>query len=74
MNMEAKLFALKGYIDREISILKSKVDKFVESLKEAITKIEKCDSSSIEILQENIHFLQKELLAKNVLIKPLMET
>ena len=74
MNMEAKLFALKGYIDREISILKSKVDKFVESLKEAITKIEKCDSSSIEILQENIHFLQKELLAKNDLIKPLMET
>ena len=56
MNMEAKLFALKGYIDREISILKSKVDKFVESLKETITKI------------------QKELLAKNDLIKSLMET
>ena len=74
MNMEAKLFALKGYIDREISILKSKVDKFVESLKETITKIEKCESSSIEILQENIRFLQKELLAKNDLIKSLMET
>ena len=74
MNMEAKLFALKGYIDREISILKSKVDKFVESLKETITKIEKCESSSIEILQENIRFLQKELLAKNDLIKALMET
>ena len=74
MNMEAKFSALKGYIDCEISILNSKVDQFIESLKERITKIEKRESSSIEILQENIHFLQKELLAKNNLIKSLMET
>ena len=74
MNMEAKFSALKGYIDCEISILNSKVDQFIESLKETITKIEKRESSSIEILQENIRFLQKELLAKNDLIKPLMET
>ena len=74
MNMEAKLFALKCYIDCEISILNSKVDRFIESLKETITEIEKRESSSIEILQENIRFLQKELLAKNDLIKSLMET
>ena len=73
MNMEAKVSALKGYIDCEISILNSKVDQFIESFKET-TKIEKRESSSIEILQENIRFLQKELLAKNDLIKPLMET
>ena len=54
MNMEAKCSALKGYIDCEISILNSKVDQFIESLKESITKIEKRESSSIEILQENI--------------------
>ena len=30
--------------------------------------------NNIEILQENIYFLQKELLAKNDLIKSLMET
>ena len=54
MNMEAKFSALKGYIDCEISILKSKVDQFIESLKESITKKQKCESSSIEILQENI--------------------
>ena len=67
MNMEAKFSALKGYIDCEISILNSKVDQFIESLKETITKIEKLDSisNSIKILQENIRFLQKELLAKN---------
>ena len=76
MNMEAKFSALKGYIDCEISILNSKVDQFIESLKETITKIEKLDSisNSIKILQENIRFLQKELLAKNDLIKSLKET
>ena len=73
MNIEAKFSALKGYIDCEISILNSKVDHFIESLKET-TKMEKRESSRIEILQENIHFLQKELLAKNDLIKSLMET
>ena len=72
--MEGKFSALKGYIDCEISILNNKVDQFIELLKEAITKIEKCESSSIEILQVNIFFLQKEHLAKNELIKSLMET
>ena len=47
---------------------------FIESFKEKITKIEKRESNSIEILKENIRFLQKELLAKNNLIKSLMET
>ena len=73
MNMEAKFSLLKGYIDCEISVLNSKVDQFIESLKET-TKTEKLESSSIEILQENIRFLQKEFLAKNDLIKSLMET
>ena len=73
MNMKAKFSALKGYIDCEISILTSKVDLFIDSLKETITKIEKRESNKIEILQENIRLLQKELLAKNDLIKSLME-
>ena len=71
--MEATFSALKGYTDCEISILNSKVDLFIEALKEALTKTEKGESNNIEILQENIRFLQKELLAKNDLIKPLME-
>ena len=74
MNMEVKFSALKDYIDCEIPILNSKVDLFIDLLKETITKIEKRESNNIEILQENISFLQKELLAKNNLIKPLMET
>ena len=74
MNLEAKFSALIGYIDCEISILNSKVDLFIDSLKQTITKIEKRERNNIEILQENIHFLQKELLAKNDSIKSLMET
>ena len=74
MNMEAKCSVLKGYIDCEISILNNKVDLFIDSLKETITKIEKRESNNIEILQENSRFLHKELLAKNDLIKSLMET
>ena len=74
MNTEAKFSALKGYIDCQISILNNKVDQFIELLKKAITEIEKCESSSIEILLENIRFLQKEHLSKNELIKSLMET
>ena len=74
MDMEAKFSALKVYIDCEISILNSKVDLFIDSLKETITKIEKRESNNIEIFQENIRFLLKELLAKNDLIKSLMQT
>ena len=57
--MEAKFSTLKVYIDCEISILNNKVDQFIELLKEAITKIEKCESSSIEILQVNIFFYRR---------------
>ena len=69
MNMEATFSALKGYIDSEIPILNSKVDLLIESLKKTITKKEKRERNNKEILQENIRFLQKELLAKNDLIK-----
>ena len=74
MNMEAKFSALKSYIDCEIPILNVKVDLFIESLKEAIIKIEKRENNNMEILQENIHFLQKVLLAKTHSIKSLMKT
>ena len=70
--MEATFSALKGYTDCEISILNSKVDLFIESLKETITKIEKRESNNMEILQEKVRFLQQQLLAKNDLIKSLI--
>ena len=72
LNMEATFSALKCYIDCETPILNSKVDLFIKSLKETITKVEKRERNNIEILQENIRFLQKELLAKNDLVKSLI--
>ena len=57
MNMEATFSALKGYIDCEISILYRKVDLFIESSKETITKMEKRENKSMKILQQNIYFL-----------------
>ena len=74
MNMEAKFSALKSYLDCEISSLNSKVDLFIESLKETITKVEKSDNSNMEILQESTRFLQKNLLAKSDIIKSLTKT
>ena len=72
--MKAKFSALKDYIDCEILFLNSKVKLFIESLKETITEIEKYEHNNMEVSQENIRFLQQELLTKNDLIKSLMET
>ena len=74
MNLEVKFCTLKGYIGCTILILNSKVDLFIELLKETITKIEKRERNNIEFLQENIRFLQKEVFSKNDLIKSLMKT
>ena len=74
MNMEAKFSALKVYIDCGISSLNSKFELLIESLKETITKMEKSENNNMGVLQENTRFLQKELLAKNDIIKPLTET
>ena len=74
MNMEAKFSALKSYLDCEISSLNSKVDLFIESLKETITKVEKSDSNNMEILEESTRFLQKNLLANSDIIKSLTKT
>ena len=72
--MKAKFSTLKDYIDCEILFLNSKVKLFIQSLKETITEIEKYEHNNIEVSQENIRFLQQELLTKNDLIKYLMET
>ena len=66
MNLEVKFCALIGYIGCKISILNSKVDLFIESLKETITKIEKRERNNIEFLQENIRFLQKEVFQRMI--------
>ena len=47
MNMEGKFSARKIYVDCEISIPNSKVDLFIELLKETIIKLEKRENGNI---------------------------
>ena len=72
--MEATFSLLKGYINCEISVLNSKVDLFIKISRETITKKEKYENNDVEVFQENISFMEKELLVKNDILKSLMET
>ena len=72
--MEVKFSALKGHIDCKIPVVNSKVNPFIDSLKETKNKTEKPKNNNIEVLKVNIRFLQKEPLAKNNLINFMMET
>ena len=71
VNMEARFPALKGYIDRENSMLN--VHLFVESSKETVTKMKKREKNKVETLQQNTQFLIKELLSKDDMIDSVME-
>ena len=68
---EAKLSALKSYVQCELSILHNKIDRFMETCNNTTLNFE---TKPYEILQDNIKFLQNELLSKNEIIKTLMET
>ena len=72
--MEATFSVLKGYINCEISVLNGKVDLFIKISRETITKKEKYENNDVEVFQENISFMEKELLVKNDILKSLMET
>ena len=49
--MEVKFSALKGHIDCKIPIVNSKVNPFIDSLKETKNKIEKPKNNNIEVLK-----------------------
>ena len=72
--MEATFSVLKGYINCEISVLNGKVDLFIKISRETITKKENYENNNVEVFQENISFVEKELLVKNDILKSLMET
>ena len=55
--MEVKFSALKGHIDCKIPVVNSKVNPFIDSLKETKNKIEKPKNNNIEVLKVNIRFL-----------------
>ena len=68
---EAKILALKRYVQCELSTLHNKIDRFMETFNKTISTFE---TKPNEVLQDNIEFLQNELRSKDEIIKTLMET
>ena len=68
--VEAQVLALKRYAKCEIS----SINNNIESLFEPLNKMSSTEYKALEILQENISFLQKELTSKDEIIKALIET
>ena len=69
-NLEAQVAVLKSYVKCEIS----SIDNKIESLFERLNKMSSTEKKALEILQENISFLQKEVTSKDEIIKTLIET
>ena len=67
--VEAQVTTLKSYVKCGISSINNKI----ESLFECLNKISSNEKKTLEILQENISFLQKELTSKDEIIKALIE-
>ena len=68
---EAKISAVKSYVQCELSTLHNKIDHFMETFNKTILNFE---TKPYEILQDNIDFLQNELRSKDETIKTLTET
>ena len=58
--VEAQVTALKSYVKCEILSINNKI----ESLFECLNKVSSTEEKALEILQESIAFLQKELTSK----------
>ena len=68
---EAKISAMKSYVQCELSTLHNKIERFMETFNKTISNFE---TKPYEILQDNIEFLQNELRSKDEIIKTLMDT
>ena len=64
MKIEGLITALKSYVSREISMINAKL---------TMSNLNHREEKNLESLQDNISFLQKELLIKNEIIKSLTE-
>ena len=71
---EALIAALKSYVSCEISMINVKLTSFCEHMNKTISNMNNRKDKRLESLQDNISFLQKELLIKTEIIKSLTET
>ena len=69
--IEALITALKSYVSCEISMINTKLTSFSEHRNKTISNLNHCEDKHLVSLQDNISFLQKELLVENDIIKKL---
>ena len=62
--LKAKLYTIKSYVNCEVSILTSKNESISNDFEKTINTLQGKEKSNIEILQQNMTFLQNELLSK----------
>ena len=74
MRVEAELSAIKRHFKCELSTLNIKIEYITPSLDGALKNLENQPHKSCSIVEDNLLFLQKELLSKDDIIKSLLET
>ena len=74
LKLESKISAIKSCLDCEMSAHNGKTNTPSASIDLALKAIQEKQEKPIQKLEENIDFLQKELTAKNELIKTIMDT
>ena len=74
LKLEAKISAIKCYLDCKISALSDKTNTLSASIDLALKAIEEKQEKTIQNLEQNTDFLQKELTTKNEFIIAIMDT
>ena len=74
MLIEALITALKRYVSCDISMINAKLTSFSDHINKTVSSLNHHKDKHLKSLQDNISFLQKELLMKNEIIKSLTET
>ena len=62
VQIDHKLNSLNTFIDHELSVLRDKMDSLSEGLQNVLTNKQHMGNKNMNILQENINNLQKQLL------------
>ena len=71
--LEVQISALKSHLKCEISTMNSRIDLLSEVIENKVNALsDQC--KNIEVLQDNLKFLQMELKTKNEIIKNLLDT
>ena len=74
VQIDHKINSLNTFIDHELSVLRDKMDSLSEGLQNVLTNKQHMGNKNMNILQENINNLQKQLLEKDEIITSLIET